>query len=1291
MADDKEKSDARSGDKKPFFSGSPDNSTASYGDSAQGLGGKIGPYKLLSILGEGGYGIVYLAEQQKPIRRQVALKIIKPGMDTKQVIARFEAERQALALLEHPNIASVHDAGTTKSGLPYFVMEFVKGVPITEHCDRQKSSIEERLRLFSDICDAIQYAHQKGIIHRDIKPSNILVSFDRERAVPKVIDFGIAKAISQPLTERTLYTEQGQFIGTPEYMSPEQAEMTTQNIDTRSDVYSLGVVLYELLTGVLPFDPKTLREAGIDRLRQIIREQEPKTPSTRLSHLGEKAIQIATKRHTEVGTLTKRLHKELEWIPLKAMRKERTHRYRSVSELADDIQNYLNGNPLIAGPESATYQFRKFVHRHRALVIATAVVAVLLAGCVISTAMYIRAAKERIRAESFEHKQILSKAQELFASRQYETALTEIKGILGSRHVAPAAHLLHARLHLALEEPAEAIAELESLLNESASIAGRAHFFLAAIFYDSIPTIPEQRQEYQQTWEYHRQKAEELLAGTANYNLLRAQSAMAVETKHDLLNKALELDRGHFDSLREQAYLYHLAGEYEKMSRNAARMMGIRPDDPLGYSLSAVALRKMERYDEALKDHDAAIRLAPDNPVHYEWRRQTYMDMGRYEEALRDARRLVELLPENTSHHIHVFLALVALGRYEEANEYFIITGLEEDTWDFPGDSLRYVFDTLDAGLPWHPPEKKPPEDKAFLHMHEATELFHRLAGKARRVKTNAFHPVWSPDGTKLACDVGPHDSGGLAVVELETGKTKLLAFPGGDAMWSPDGKYIAFSRSQPIIPVAVLTKDQRWRGLRSIEDSWLIKSDGTGQPRRLSELSKYLSWSRDSETIYGIAAAQGGVIIHSISIGGPDREPKPIAFCYPADRALVSPDSKHVAYAEGRWIQVAELSSGHTIARWHVPPGTIGVNMSWSPDGRTLCAGTWHGSHFLFSLLSGLWTFELDTGRAYKILSGPFNFASLSSDGRLAFAVFCSYYHEIWVASLESLEPKQTVEEHCQYLIRSLTRRIEVDPDYVENYWLRAEAHIYLRNTEKVFEDLDKYAKLLKKPQEVAQVYNELARDIVTDTGWIAEPAIVLQLADRYREIDPAGSAYLPMLGAAYYRLGKFQEAITTLSKATNPIGDEKNWNYLFLAMAYWQVNKKDEARRWYGRGFELIEKSYVQDPRLYSLNAEARVLLGLPELPERANTPMPPDGSHVSVDEKVYLSWIAGSDAAKQNLYFGTGSEDMRFIGNVYGVRIVKMPDLEKGRQYFWRVDTESSNGSIIKGKLWSFSSDG
>ncbi len=365
------------------------------------LGGQIGRYKLLRVLGEGGMGIVYLAEQQEPIRRKVALKVIKPGMDSKRVIARFEAERQALALLDHPNIAHVYDAGTTESGRPYFVMEYVKGLPLTEHCDHHKLSIEDRLNLFLQVCNAVQHAHQKGIIHRDIKPSNILVSLEDAQALPKVIDFGVAKALAQPLTERTFTTEQGRLFGTPEYMSPEQADMAIDDIDTRSDVYSLGVLLYVLLIGVLPFDSRTFREGGLEHIRQVIRETNPKTPSTRLTSLGDQAKKVAESRRTDAVALARHLHKELEWIPLKAMRKERTERYRSASELADDIENYLKGAPLMVGPPSTVYQIKKYVRRHRALITGIgAVLIVLIAGIIVSILLTIGQTRARAEAQA---------------------------------------------------------------------------------------------------------------------------------------------------------------------------------------------------------------------------------------------------------------------------------------------------------------------------------------------------------------------------------------------------------------------------------------------------------------------------------------------------------------------------------------------------------------------------------------------------------------------------------------------------------------------------------------------------------------------------------------------------------------------------------------------------------------------------------------------------------------------------------------------------------------------------
>jgi serine/threonine protein kinase/tetratricopeptide (TPR) repeat protein len=356
---------------------------------------RIAGYRLVRKIGEGGMGIVYEADQLEPVRRRVAVKVIKVGMDTRQVVARFETERQALALMDHPNIARILDAGATEQGRPFFAMEYVSGEPITDYCDRQRLDTRERLELFIQVCDGIRHAHQKGIIHRDIKPSNVMVRILDDRPVPSIIDFGIAKATQHRLTDSTMHTAQGMLIGTPEYMSPEQAEMTGHDVDTRTDIYSLGVVLYELLVGALPLDSTNLREAGIDEIRRRIRDDQPSKPSTRVTTLGEATTCTANRRRTDPPGLRRLLRGDLDWITLKALEKDRTRRYGSASERSADIARHLRPEPVLAGPPSAVYRTRKFVRRHRIGVVASAaLVAVLLGGVVGTTVGFVRAKRE---------------------------------------------------------------------------------------------------------------------------------------------------------------------------------------------------------------------------------------------------------------------------------------------------------------------------------------------------------------------------------------------------------------------------------------------------------------------------------------------------------------------------------------------------------------------------------------------------------------------------------------------------------------------------------------------------------------------------------------------------------------------------------------------------------------------------------------------------------------------------------------------------------------------------------
>ncbi len=424
------------------------------GPVSEGPGTRIGRYKILQLIGEGGFGSVYMAEQQEPVKRKVALKIIKLGMDTKQVIARFEAERQALAMMEHPNIARVLDAGATDTGRPYFVMELVKGIPLTEYCDKNKLSTNERLDLFLEICGAVQHAHQKGIIHRDLKPSNVLITLHDSTPVPKVIDFGIAKATSHRLTDKTLFTEFRQFLGTPEYMSPDQAEISGLDVDTRTDIYSLGVLLYELLTGTTPFDSATLRRAAQGEIQRIIREVEPPKPSTRIETLAVSGSDIGKTHQADVSSLSRLMRGDLDWIVMKALEKDRTRRYQSASELAGDVRRHLNSEPVLAGPPSVIYKFTRFIRRHRVGVTAgMLIVAAILTGLSVAAAGFVEAHREALRSQ-----RLADFLQDLLVSTHPESALAQqmdvenvmatAREIFGEDHATVAAILSSRALQL---------------------------------------------------------------------------------------------------------------------------------------------------------------------------------------------------------------------------------------------------------------------------------------------------------------------------------------------------------------------------------------------------------------------------------------------------------------------------------------------------------------------------------------------------------------------------------------------------------------------------------------------------------------------------------------------------------------------------------------------------------------------------------------------------------------------------------------------------------------------------
>jgi len=801
----------------------------------EGPGTVIDRYKLLEKIGEGGMAVVHMAEQQYPIRRRVALKIIKLGMDTKNVIARFEAERQALALMDHPNIAKVFDGGATENGRPYFVMELVRGVSITDYCDQNRLSTHDRLELFVQVCNAVQHAHQKGIIHRDIKPSNVMVTLHDGKPVPKVIDFGIAKATNQRLTEQTLFTRYSQMIGTPEYMSPEQAEMSGLDIDTRADIYSLGVLLYELLTGVTPFASETLRDASYAEMQRILRETDPLKPSTRIRTLGQTLSDVAQFRQTSPELLPKLVKGDLDWIVMKTLEKDRTHRYETAHALAEDIERHLRHEPILAGSPGAVYRVRKFLRRHRAKVITSSAATIVLAGLLFAGITYARFNLQQTRSS---HEKLLVQVEDLLPRGEYQQALSEIKPILSSRYVGPKARLLHARIVLELQGPRAGIEQLQALLKEQPEVAANAHFLLARVYLQGDPNDPWIKGKA----EIHLQQGERLMPKTAEAYLLRAMMVPTVPEILGCLDKALDLDPTHYGARRTRALAYYALGQYHEMETEASMMIGSQPTNPTGHMLRAMARREIglakndaDLLRQAILDHDRAVGLtAPRDKRRLEicdQRRQTLMRTGRYDQALADVQTCLRLQPDEILHQFDFFFILTALGRQEEAQAKYdeIVKAdaseaprfLARGGWpNWAGDSTRVyyhsradhkmycigidpkatgqqeVMESMDM-FPFVSPDGR----YAALMTPEATlqivDLSDRsvVPGWSGPPDRQQLFPSWSPDGTKLS--VGAYNGGGLWIYDVQKKEaSKVLEGAYAWCTWSdPKGTRLAIEK----------------------------------------------------------------------------------------------------------------------------------------------------------------------------------------------------------------------------------------------------------------------------------------------------------------------------------------------------------------------------------------------------------------------------------------------------------------------------------------------------------------
>ena len=815
-------------------------------------------------------------------------------------------------------------------------------------------------------------------------------------------------------------------------------------------------------------------------MQKIICEEEPTKPSTKLSTLGKALTDIAKLHSSSPELMPKLIRGDLDWIVMKSLEKERTHRYDTASALVMDVRRHLDNEPVSARPHGLAYVFGKYMRRHKFKIATAGTMTVLLSVVVIVSLMWNDNRVRLMRVASFADSGILSQAREAFAKNDLVMALDGVRTILNSKHVGSEARLLYAGILVEGRQPDEAVIMLEKLLNERPEVAGAAHSLLARILWEDTSADAKKLRDVDE----HLKRAEDLLPETAEAYFLRAMTAMTIKEKSKLLDRALRLNPGHYESRRLRAYTYHCSRNFSGAAEDALCLVMLRPEDPLGHALRAGAFRELDRCDEAINSYNKAIEYTSSEDPQlvdlYDHRRETYIQMGRYQEALLDAKKCISLAKEEEIYHIHVFTSLISLGLYEEAKAKYseLYDSLPEQNTTFWAQCAKYVVDTLEANPQLNLP-KTGALEPAFLPMLETEKIYRDFKTKSKRLITDGQSPSWSHDGTKLAYTKGVHGASGIAVYDLRSQQTELLFVPGKDPVYSPDGRHIAFVRDRQILPLGRLTTNREHQYQPEERDElWLMKVDGS-KPRRLAR-GQRPHWSPDSKFLFYHSVSEQ--MLYSIPVNDDAAEPTPV-FSWSTFPPTLSPDNEYVAYAQGNLLTILELSSREIVAQWISPMG-IEVK-SWAPNGPQL-----HIPAFDHRIGVGLWIYDFEQNDVTEILTAPVSKASWSPDKKKLAVSLGSPFYDIWIVDTDSLSPGQTLKEYLRERAEFYDRVAQADPCNADRHLFEAAYYQYLADPNSSLSGQKRYADLFfGEPGDYGHPVN--LGPIVNSSGFDGNPSI--------------------------------------------------------------------------------------------------------------------------------------------------------------------------------------------------------